>query len=171
MSLRRMIWIVASAVMIAVLTIVALLLIKAQQPEARSTITTFSFSHRGTSTYDIYSYELLKDEETGKMTVRCEFSCGNEVYVLPAEDEFIQDLSEIVDNHAIEKWDGFNKSNSFMLDGSGFSLYIGFTDGTDINAYGSNRFPKGYIETSDSIDLLFLTYLKKYGIEPEGGLY
>ena len=44
----------------------------------------------------------------------------------------------------VEKWNGFSKSDPNVLDGDGFSLKIGYADGSVINAHGSNAYPKGY---------------------------
>lgn len=46
----------------------------------------------------------------------------------------------------IYSWDGYKKSNDEMLDGMGFMLYATFSDGTVINASGSNCFPENFEE-------------------------
>lgn len=126
----------------------------------------FCFSNSGSSTYEIYSYEIAKDEETGELMVNYELHCGNETYALPAEGDLLQQLQSLIDQHELGKWDGFNKSDSMVLDGSGFSLNATFADGSGITAHGSNSFPDGFIEVKDTIDELFISYLKKNGITP-----
>lgn len=132
-------------------------------------IESFTYSHRGSSTYDIYSYEVLEDEENGQMQAVYELNCGYETYTLTADTELMRELTEIVDNHGLRGWNGFHKTDPLLMDGYGFSLRIGYVDGTVIEASGSNAYPKGYSEAADAIDTLFLDYLKKNGIEPEGG--
>lgn len=46
----------------------------------------------------------------------------------------------------IYSWDGYKESNDEMLDGTGFMLYATFSDGTVINASGSNCFPENFEE-------------------------
>lgn len=46
----------------------------------------------------------------------------------------------------IYSWDGYKESNDEMLDGTGFMLYASFSDGTVINASGSNCFPENFGE-------------------------
>jgi len=134
-------------------------------------IVSFVYSHGGSSTYEIYSYEVAKDEETGAMTVYYDLNCGYETYELPADAELKQALSEIIDGHNLRKWDGFKETNSMVLDGTNFSLHVSFEDGTEISAHGSNSFPGGYGEAAEAIDGLFLDFLKKNGINREGGFY
>lgn len=129
----------------------------------------FCYSNSGSSTYEIYSYEVGKDEETGELVVIYELHCGNETYELPADAELMQELQLLIDQHELRKWDGFSKTDSMVLDGSGFSLEVDFADGTSIAARGSNSFPDGFGEAQSAIDELFHSYLEKNGITPEGG--
>jgi len=129
----------------------------------------FCYYNSGSSTYEIYSYEVGRDEETGEWTVICELHCGYDTYTLPADAELMNKLTEIMDAHTLRQWDGFSASDSMVLDGSGFSLEVDFADGSSIDAHGSNSFPDGFNEAKQAIDELFRTYLEKNGITPEGG--
>lgn len=127
----------------------------------------FCYSNSGSSTYEIYSYEVKKDEETGEWTTVCGMHCGYETYTLPADKELLNKLSEIIDVHALREWDGFNESDSMVMDGSGFSLEVDFADGSSIRAHGNNSFPGGFSEAKRAIDELFHAYLEKNGIEAD----
>ena len=129
----------------------------------------FCYSNSGSSTYEIYSYEVGRDEDTGEWTVICELHCGYDTYTLPADAELMNKLTEIMDAHTLRQWDGFSASDSMVLDGSGFSLEVDFADGSAVYAYGSNSFPDGFNEAKQAIDELFSEYLEKNGITPEGG--
>lgn len=132
-------------------------------------IISFAYSHSGSSTSEIYSYEVAKNEHSGKMTVQYDLFCGLFTGEIPVDDEFLKKLTTLVDNCDLRKWDGFNKRKSRVQDGAGFKLEICFGDGSEIAASGSNSFPKGYGDVSCAIDDLFRGYLKKYGIDTEGG--
>ncbi len=129
----------------------------------------FCYSNSGSSTYEIYSYEVGRDEETGEWMVDYELHCGNETYELPADEELMQELQLLVEQYELRSWNGFSESDSMVLDGSGFSLEIDFADGSSIDAHGSNSFPEGFGEAKRVIDELFRTYLENNGITPEGG--
>ena len=132
-----------------------------------TTMETFCYSNSGSSTYEIYSYEVTKDEETGEQMVICEFHCGNETYELPADSELMRELQLLTDQHELRKWDGFSKTDSMVLDGSGFFLSIAFADGSSVAAHGSNSFPDGFSDAKSAIDELFISYLEKSGITPD----
>lgn len=134
-----------------------------------SPIEYFCYSHSGSSTYDIYSYEVLEDAETGQMQVVYELMCGYETYTLPAEPFFMQELTDIAEKYGLRKWDGFHESDPLLMDGYAFSLHVRYADGTAVFASGSNAYPEGYGEAADAIGGMFMGYLEKNGIAPEGG--
>ena len=132
-------------------------------------ITTFAYSHSGMTVDSIYSYTVEKNDNTGEITAVYEMNAGYETYSLHADAELLQALTAIVREHALARWDGFDKVHPHMLDGSGFDLHVRFDDGSGITASGSNRFPGGYAEAADAIDELFLGYLAEQGIDWGGG--
>lgn len=139
------------------------------EPDENARIIVFSYSHTGSSAYEIYSFDVERDEDSGKMTVNYEFMCGNEEFSFPAEDAFLLDVSKLIEEHNLRAWDGFDKSASGVLDGDGFDLSIRYEDGTEISASGRNCSPDGYNEADRAINDLFRGYLKKQGVDPEEG--
>ena len=168
MRLKKMWIIVAGAAVAAIVALAVFLYLRKQSVPIQDNagITSFCYSHRGSSTIEMYSYEVEDDEKSGGTVVNYEFNNGFDTYSLPADGELIQQLYAVVDGHKLRKWNGFDKSNSLVMDGSGFYLRIDFSDGTQIMARGSNSYPTGYGEAVDAIDVLFLDYLKKNGIDP-----
>ena len=132
-------------------------------------IESFCYSHSGSSTYDIYSYEVLEDGETGQMQVVYELMCGYETYTLPADPLFMQELTDIAEKYGLRGWDGFHESDPLLMDGYGFTLRIGYVNGMVTEASGSNAYPEGYGDAADAIGGMFMGYLEKSGIAPEGG--
>lgn len=128
-------------------------------------VESFAFHHSGMSTFDIWSYTVETDEATGEMTVNCDLYCGAHTHSLPADEEFLQELTALIADHDLRAWNGFDKTDKRVLDGSGFDLNIGFAGGATITASGSNRFPDGYAGADDAIEALFLGYLEKHGID------
>ena len=72
----------------------------------------------------------------------------------PAETETVRALQKLLEEYGVFSWDGFSGSNSHVLDGEGFRLYIGFSDGTSVQASGSNDFPDGYFDAADAMEEL-----------------
>ena len=50
-------------------------------------------------------------------------------------------------------------------DGTGFDLRIGYEDGQEVYATGSNAFPKGYREAHEAILEFFGEMMERNGIE------
>lgn len=171
MRLKKMWIIVAGAAVAAIVALAVFVYARNQGAPIQDNvgITSFCYSHSGSSTSEMYSYEIEDDKESGGTVVNYEFNNGFETYTLPADGELMQQLFAVVDDHNLRNWNGFDKSNSLVMDGSGFYLRIDFSDGTQIMGRGSNSFPDGYGEAVDAIDVLFLDHLKKNGIDPEGG--
>ncbi len=131
-------------------------------PAADSALTEFYYSHSGSMVDEIYSYEVKADENgsTG-YTVIFDLRCGYEVYSTYADAELIREVSVLIEECELHKWNGFNESDSMVLDGSGFSLDIVYADGTEVHAHGSNSFPKGYGEAAERIDAMFYSYMEE----------
>ena len=122
----------------------------------------FCYSHSGSMVDEIYSYEIKSDESspTG-YTVIFDLRCGYEVYSTYADAELIREVSVLIEECELHKWNGFNETDSMVMDGSGFSLDIVYADGTEVYAHGSNSFPKGYGEAAERIDAMFYSYMEE----------
>ena len=60
-------------------------------------------------------------------------------------------LMQVIDEFDLSQWDGFDKTNEYVLDGEGFWLEIRLTDGTSIEARGENAFPENYFPAISAI--------------------
>lgn len=125
-------------------------------------ITAFSFSHRGMSTEECYYYSVEQREEGVHLYTEELFSGGFIVDTI-VEEPVMEQLNEIVERYRMDQWDGFNKSDSLVLDGSGFSLSISFADGKAVLASGNNAFPEGYADAEREICALFEDLIDRYG--------
>ena len=68
---------------------------------------------------------------------------------------FAAALEELCRKHKIVRWNGFDKNNRRVLDGSGFNLRVKFKDGKEVEADGSNAFPNGYRDFVKDMGELF----------------
>ena len=116
-------------------------------------IGSFQFSHGGSSTDQIYDYKFYQDEEGTHLTA--ELNCGWEKLEVDVDAEIMDQLEEIVYTHRMEDWNGFDKTDSLIMDGESFSLCICFMDGTMITAHGGNAFPKGYGNAESAFNEIF----------------
>ena len=57
---------------------------------------------------------------------------------------FFEKLCAVFGNCKIAEWAGFHGCDSQVLDGTGMSFKAVLADGTEVNANGTNSFPKNF---------------------------
>lgn len=80
---------------------------------------------------------------------------------VPLDDGFIEKLTAICNEHKVKNWNGFNKNARGVLDGSSFSLSVGYEGGGEVYAHGYMRYPRGYSEFRDDVLELCEPYIDK----------
>lgn len=153
--------------LIAALMALILSLTGAQTAPVRTdaALTTFSFNHGGMSVDQIYSYAVY--EQDGCMLADFDLYCRYEIEGVELDGEDVKALRTLIDENDLWSWNGFQKSNSNILDGDSFGLSASFADGTELSAWGSNAYPKGYSAGAQAICAYFESLMEKYGIDPE----
>ena len=66
-----------------------------------------------------------------------------------------QKVMEIISKYDVFSWDGFDKDNRWVLDGEDFTFKLVLSDGTDVYATGSNKFPNNYRDVFFELEALF----------------
>ena len=70
-------------------------------------------------------------------------------------EELYLRVLDLVNKCEVKSWDGFSKSDPYVLDGTMFTM-TGNIDGKDISASGSNAFPQGFSEFEKELrDILY----------------
>ena len=110
--------------------------------ETARTLSTFSVYRYGEIRYD--SYSIFLDEDGYHVSI-------NDEEPVPMDEETVQTLMDVIETYNVSSWDGFDETNENVLDGEGFSLEIGFTDGTNVKAQGDNSFPDQYVDAMGEI--------------------
>ena len=123
--------------------------------ENASGIVRFSYSYNGSIGGNSYTYKI--DARTRPVRMKLEHMLYPEYGEPEGEvgDDFLKLLEALCRRCGIASWNGFNKYNKYICDGSGFSLSIQYADGKVLTAHGSNSFPKGYREFKNALDALF----------------
>lgn len=97
------------------------------------------------------STEMWDDKTSGNV------ECRNVVRAIDADESVFQKLCALFGNYKIAEWEGFRGYDSHALDGSGMCLEVVLADGTEINAQGTNRFPKNYSSFAQELCKLITT--------------
>ena len=133
---------------------------EAQEGEAME-ITSFSFTHTGMSTDECFRYSAEQTEEGVRLYTEELFVNGLIVDTL-IDEPILEQLGEIAGKYHLDQWDGFDKSNKRVTDGSRFSLSVELADGSTISARGNNKFPDGYADAKGEICALFEDLIDRY---------
>ena len=97
------------------------------------------------------STEMWDDKTSGNV------ECRNVVRAIDADESVFQKLCTVFGNYKIAEWAGFRGHDSQVLDGTGMSFNAVLADGTEINARGTNSFPKNYSSFAQELCKLITT--------------
>ena len=70
---------------------------------------------------------------------------------------YLEEIKKIINENKVYKWDGFNKSNNNVMDGSSFDLKVHYSNGQSIDAHGYMKYPSNYKEVKEKL----LDYFEK----------
>ena len=92
----------------------------------------------GSWDYKIYN-------ENGKTYVEAKGMNGVDLY-LDGEinDSVLEDITEVVYENEIYKWDEFDKKDNLIMDGYSFNILVEYDNGEKIEASGDNKKPKDF---------------------------
>ena len=83
--------------------------------------------------------------------------CRDTVRKIDGDGKLFQKLCELFGNCRIEKWADFHGYDSQVLDGTGMSFNAVLADGTEVNAEGTNSFPKNFSTFTQELRKLITT--------------
>ena len=124
-----------------------------------SPIQSFYYAFDGSGNSYSYEVDALQDPPVFSYTARRYQDYGRMTNV--TNELILARLKNLCDKYKIEQWSGFSKSAQGVLDGSGFTLTIGYADGTNLYARGTNAFPPRYGEFTRELDVLFTPLVTK----------
>ena len=98
----------------------------------------------GTMMEPIRSVSLIRQGE--KALVRIEPWDGEEeeLFDYPVDAETLDQARRVLETYDVASWAGFRGSDPNVLDGYSMSFQVEFVDGSRIEAFGENNFPKNY---------------------------
>ena len=123
-------------------------------------IKSFTYSgNRGNMINANYSYIIKLND--GKYIASIKKWGEEKPIDLEISKEKLEELESILRKYKVNRWNGFEKNNKYVLDGDGFYLGIALTTGEDINASGYMMYPNNYAKVSADLDKFFLDLIDK----------
>ena len=100
------------------------------------------------------SYDLEYKNGAYRATIKPDGVQDNKAVKKKVDTEFADSLKAILEKYKVGKWNGFNKTNSMVMDGNSFTLDISMDEG-DISAHGYMSWPSGYADFKEEVITLF----------------
>ncbi len=127
-------------------------------------ITAFSFQHFGSLADDCFLLKLAREENGTHLYAEEQFSGGRIADVM-LEEDLLTKLGEVTGMYCVDRWDGFDKHKSNVMDGRGFALELTLADGRTVSARGQNAFPDNFSDVYLEILPLYNDLMERYGQE------
>jgi hypothetical protein len=124
-----------------------------------ATIETFVYETRGTAMGSETSFSIAREGDGFIVTQSA--GGGQIVHTAYVGRETVAQATDILRAHNVLSWNEYAESNPLVLDGTSFSLFIVFDDGTTISARGTNSYPKGLSAAVREIQSLFDRFLSE----------
>ena len=83
--------------------------------------------------------------------------CRDTIRKIDGDEKLFQKLCELFGNFRIGEWADFHGYDSQVLDGTGMSFKAVLADGTEVNAEGTNSFPKNFSTFTKELRKLIAT--------------
>lgn len=120
----------------------------------KEVIESIYYSYASTYIGGIYSYEIYKDNDDVKLKVIYMNINEDNPDVVSIDNSVLDKTMNLIKKHNVNKWNGYHKYATNVLDGDGFSLKFKFNDGKTIDFSGSNCAPDGYYSFEKEFFLL-----------------
>ena len=120
-------------------------------------ITLLSFSENASYVERVSGFEFCLSE--GEPTAYFYLANEDEPYAVAVDQDWVDQLTQIVHQYDLAAWDGFHENAEGLLDGTFFSFQMTFSNGAAVNAHGYGAFPRGYGDATSLLDSHFMKLL------------
>lgn len=117
-------------------------------------ITSFHYSYSsGDTLYDGVSYDIYsRSKNKYELIYKADEVPARDAIKVNISQEDMNKLEEILNEYKVARWNGFNESDRYILDGNSFHLNIDYRDGGYVTAYGYMKYPNNYFEAQKKIE-------------------
>ena len=110
----------------------------------------------GTMVEPIWSISLIRQEEGALVRVEPWDGEEEEFFDYLVDAETLDKARTILENYNVASWAGFRGEDPNALDGYSMRFQAEFVDGSRIEAFGENNFPKNFNEVFSELDDLMV---------------
>lgn len=132
-----------------------LITILKREPKEISNLKSFEYAYSAGMTVNGYSRYKVDCSDKCIAIIKPVNLAEEEAKEIKLSKKQISKLEKILKKYEVNKWDGFNKSDPNVLDGSSFGISIVMQNGDTISAHGYMKWPKNFSEVSKELDKMF----------------
>ncbi len=97
-------------------------------------------------------YEITKKGSIYYANIKPYLVPSDEAFEVELDEKVINEIIEVLNKYEVSKWDGFSKSDKYVLDGDSFLFSLRMDNGSDIYASGYMIWPKNYGEVKSELN-------------------
>ncbi len=125
-------------------------------------VTSFKSMHYSSSSwgsiYDTVRYDIVCDKKCSA-TVKPAGMADEDAKTFDLDKRTVNKIVKIFDKYHVNRWDGFDKNDPNVLDGTSFMFNLKLDDNKTISASGYMKFPNNYHEVINELsDILEKDY-------------
>lgn len=120
----------------------------------------FSYSV-GYAMYSNVNYDLEYKNSKYIAKIKPDGIADEEAKEVELDEKTVTKIEEVLKKYNVTSWDGFNKSDKYVLDGDSFSFSLSLKDGSYISASGYMKWPNNYREVRSELDEIFMNLYDK----------
>lgn len=153
--------VIGGLLLIIVIATVLLLLLPKLNEKKIENITHLYFTY--TSGYAAYAYTTYTLDCTDKciLKVKPQGVPDEETIEVEIPKEKVLEIESKLNEYHVSRWNGFNKTDKYVLDGDSFSFNIDFNEKDEINAHGYMMWPDNYSNVKSYLINEFNEYIKE----------
>ena len=97
-------------------------------------------------------YRVLKDEDGYSAVLKLRDKSEDESVRFPVTHDKEVEIEDMLNRYKAGKWNGFNRSDKYVLDGRSFSFQVKMADGSEVYAHGYAAFPRNFREVREELE-------------------
>ena len=144
-------------ILIILLVIGVIVMFRIKKPKNIETIKYLNFGYStGTMVNSYVSYNIEYKDGEYKVSIKPNMVSDEDKKITVMTKKDVERIIEILNKYEVYKWDGFKKSDPYVLDGDSFNLSVRYNDDKSISASGYMMWPKNYREVQGELDSIFM---------------
>ena len=149
-------------IILVIILIGVIIMFKIKKPKNIENIKYLNFGYStGTMMNAFVSYSIEYKDNNYNLSIKPNMVSEEDKKETIISKKDVEKIISLLNKYEVYKWDGFNKSDSNVLDGNSFHLSVRYNEDKSISSSGYMMWPKNYREVKGELDSIFMKYYEK----------